>query len=70
MHVRTNIEIDQDLLNEAKSLSSIRTSKEIVFRALQEFVARRKRSRLLDMRHPMLWEGDLEKMRADRLDPH
>jgi len=70
MLVRTNIEIDIDLLKEAKNLSSLKTNKETVFRALEEFVARHKRSGLLDIRHPGLWEGNLDEMRASRLDTH
>lgn len=70
MLVRTNIEIDSDLLEEARIVSSIKTKKEIVFRALEEFVARRKRAKLLEIRHQGLWQGDLEGMRENRLDSH
>lgn len=70
MLARTNIEIDTDLLEEAKSLSSLKTKKEIVSRALEEFVARRKRAMLLEIRHEGLWQGNLDEMRANRLDPH
>ena len=70
MLARTNIEIDVDLLEEARQVSSLKTKKEIVFRALEEFVARRKRIGLLDIRRPGLWEGNLDEMRASRLDPH
>ena len=70
MLVRTNIEIDTDLLNEARLLSSLRTKKEIVVLALKEFVARRKRATLLEVCRPGLWEGNLDEMRASRLDPH
>jgi Arc/MetJ family transcription regulator len=70
MLVRTNIEIDVDLLEEARQVSSLKTKKEIVFRALEEFVARRKRARLLDIRRQGLWEGNLDEMRASRLDTH
>ena len=70
MLARTNIEIDVDLLEEARRVSSLKTKKEIVFRALEEFVARRKRTGLLDIRRPGLWEGNLDEMRASRLDTH
>lgn len=70
MLVRTNIEIESDLLEEARTVSSLKTKKEIVFRALEEFVARRKRAKLLEMRHQGLWQGDLDGMRGNRLDPH
>lgn len=70
MLVRTNIEIESDLLEEARIVSSLKTKKEIVFRALEEFVARRKRAKLLEIRHQGLWQGDLEEMRGSRLDSH
>jgi len=70
MLVRTNIEIDTDLLEEARLMTSLKSKKEIVFRALEEFVAKRKRARLLEIRHPGLWQGDLDAMRENRLDSH
>ncbi len=70
MLARTNIEIDIDLLEEARQVSSLKTKKEIVFRALEEFVARRKRAALLEVCRPGLWEGNLEEMRASRLDSY
>ncbi len=41
--MRTNVEIDQDLLQEAQRLSGIKTKDVLVHRALLEFVANRKR---------------------------
>lgn len=70
MLVRTNIEIESDLLEEARIVSSLKTKKEIVFRALEEFIARRKRAKLLEIRHQGLWQGDLEEMRGKHLDSH
>lgn len=70
MLVRTNIEIDTDLLEEARMMTSLKSKKEIVFRALEEFVAKRKRARLLEIRHVGLWQGNLGDMRKNRLDSH
>lgn len=55
--MRTNIELDEDLVREARQLSRIKTKKALVHQALLEFVAHRKR---LDLRE---LEG------ADLLDP-
>ena len=54
--MRTNIELDADLVREALTLSRIRTKRELIHQALREFVDHRKRldlrelegSRLLD----------------------
>ena len=45
--MRTNIELDADLVDEALRLSRIRTKRELVHQALKEFVDHRKR---LDLR--------------------
>jgi len=45
--MRTNIELDDGLMAEARQLSQIQTKRELVDTALREFVANRKR---LDLR--------------------
>lgn len=55
--MRTNIELDAELVREAQALSRIRTKRELIHRALREFVDNRKR---LDLRE---LEG------SDLLDP-
>jgi Arc/MetJ family transcription regulator len=62
---RTNLVLDEDLLEEAVRLSGERTYSRTVERALQDFVRRAKASRILDLAGKGLWEGDLAEMRAD-----
>lgn len=45
--MRTNINLDDELIAEAMRLAEVTTKKEVVHRALEEFVARRRR---LDVR--------------------
>jgi len=47
--MRTNIVIDDKLMEEAMILSGAKTKKELVTNALQEFVTTRKRLNLLDL---------------------
>jgi Arc/MetJ family transcription regulator len=47
--MRTNIVIDDALVEEAFAVSNIRTKRELVDRALREFVARQKRRNLMDL---------------------
>jgi len=47
--VRTNIELDDELLKEAMTLSGISTKKAVVQLALEEFVRARKKKNLLDL---------------------
>jgi Arc/MetJ family transcription regulator len=66
MRVRTNIEIDDDVLAEAQRLMGTRTKRETVDLALREVVARQRRLGLLKLRGRVRWEGDLERSRAGR----
>ena len=45
--MRTNIELDTELVREAQALSRIRTKRELIHQALREFVDNRRR---LDLR--------------------
>lgn len=47
--MRTNIVLDDELVEEAMTLSGAKTKKELISSALQEFVATRKRRNLLDL---------------------
>jgi Arc/MetJ family transcription regulator len=47
--MRTNVVIDEALVQEALALSKIRTKRELIDRALREFVARRKLKDLMDL---------------------
>jgi len=47
----TNLSIDPDLIQQALEVSGERTKKAAVTKALQEFIARRRQKRLLDLRH-------------------
>ena len=47
--MRTNIDLDDQLVNEAMTLTGIKTKKEVVNLALQELVRSRKKKNLLDL---------------------
>jgi len=51
----TNLSIDPDLLDLALSVSGEKTKKAAVTRALQEFIARRRQKRLLDLFGNLDW---------------
>ena len=52
--MRTNIDLDEDLVREGLKVSSARTKRELVHLALQEFVETRRRLSLLEL------EGKIE----------
>jgi hypothetical protein len=64
---RTNLVLDERLLDEAVRLSGERTYSRTVERALEEFVRRVRAGRILTLAGSGLWEGDLGAMRGDRL---
>jgi Arc/MetJ family transcription regulator len=63
---RTNLVLDEQLLDEALRLSGERTYSRTVTRALDDFVRHAKARRILDLAATGLWEGDLSAMRRDR----
>ena len=70
MHMkRTNLVLNEQLLEETLRLSGERTSSKAVGRALSEFVRRARAGRILELAGSGLWEGDLAEMRADRPRP-
>ena len=48
--MRTNIDLDEHLLEQAFSLTEIKTKKELVFQALKEFVEHRQRLNISDLK--------------------
>ena len=63
---RTNLVLDEELLQEATRLSGERTYSRTVERALADYVRRIKARKILELAGSGLWEGDLSEMRQDR----
>lgn len=62
---RTNLVLDEHILEEALRLSGERTYSKAVGRALADFVRRAKAGRILELAGSGLWRGDLAEMRND-----
>ncbi|GMR04964.1 MAG: type II toxin-antitoxin system VapB family antitoxin [Thermodesulfobacteriota bacterium] len=65
--LRTNIELDEKLVDEALKLTHIKTKKDLVNYALKELVSKMKRKKLLDFEGGVEWTGSLDKMRKSRI---
>lgn len=65
--MRTNIDIDDDVLREVQRLTGAKTKKEAVDVALRDLVARYRRAGVLKLRGKVRWEGDLEQSRRGRI---
>jgi hypothetical protein len=63
---RTNLVLNEQLLEEATRLSGERTYSRAVERALEDFVRRARARRILDLAGSGVWEGDLATVREDR----
>lgn len=61
--MRTNIEINNKLISKAKRLSKLKTKREIVNSALENFVSTLNKRTLLNLKGKITWEGDLKEMR-------
>ena len=63
--MRTNIDIDDGLMNKALKYSKLKTKKEIVNEALSEYVKYQMRLNLLSLQGKVKWVGNLNKMRSN-----
>ncbi len=64
--MRTNIIIDDDLMNEAMMLTKIKTKKAVVEIGLRLLVQMKKQEQLKNLRGKLQWDGDLDAMRLDQ----
>jgi hypothetical protein len=56
----TNLSIDPELIELARKVSGERTKKAAVTKALQEFIARRRQKRLLDLMGKLEWDSSYD----------
>jgi len=64
--MRTNIVIDDDLMDEALKVSQLKTKKDAVEEGLKLLVQRKKQENIKDLRGKLHWKGDLEDMRTEK----
>ncbi len=62
--MRTNIEIDDQLIKKYIKLSGAKTKKEAVNDALEKGIDYYSRLEILKLRGKVKWEGDLDQMRT------
>ena len=64
---RTNIELNEQLVNEAMRLTNKKTKKDVVNYAIEELVRKLKRKNILELEGKVGWSGNLEETRKSRL---
>jgi Arc/MetJ family transcription regulator len=62
--MRTNVEIDDELMAKALRLTGLRTKRAVVNAGLRALIERRGRELLLEAAGKYSWEGDLDRMRG------
>ncbi len=63
--MRTNILINDELMNAAMQATGVKSKKETVELALKTLVRLHKQQSIRDFKGKLQWDGDLESMRTD-----
>ena len=64
--MRTNIEIDDELMDAVMNDGSFRTKRAAVEAGLRLLIRTRSQGRIRSLRGKLAWEGSLDEMRTDR----
>jgi Arc/MetJ family transcription regulator len=64
--MRTNIVLDEDLVERAKQLTGIKTKREVIHEALRTLIQLREQGQIRQLRGKLHWEGDLNDLREGR----
>ena len=64
--MRTNVVIDDDLMESALRTSGIKTKKEAIEEGLRLLVQMKSQEKIKGFRGKLKWTGSLEEMRVDR----
>ena len=65
--MRTNIIIDDDLIQRARQLTGIKTKREVVQEALRILIQLREQTDVRRLRGKLHWEGNLDEQRTTRI---
>ncbi len=63
---RTNVVLDEEILAQAKKLTGIKVTRQVLDYALRELVQRGRQRDILKLRGKIDWQGDLSEMRRGR----
>jgi Arc/MetJ family transcription regulator len=64
--MRTNIVIDNTLMQEALKATGLKTKKEAVELGLKTLIILRKQAAIKELKGKLHWEGNLDELRADQ----
>ena len=58
--MRTNIEIDDKLIEEAQKLTGLKTKRAVVEEGLQALIRQKRRRKILDLAGKIEWAGNID----------
>ncbi len=64
--MRTNIVIDDNLMELALKTTGLKTKREVVEEGLRTLIKIQNQAKLKSLRGKLHWEGDIEQMRIDK----
>ena len=64
--VRTNVVLDDELIERAKRLTGIKTKREVIHEALRTLIGLLEQAEVRALRGKLHWEGDLSSLRESR----
>ena len=64
--MRTNVVINDDLMNSALKLTGLKTKKDAIEAGLQLLVKVNRQKKVKDFRGKLKWVGNLDEMRTDK----
>jgi Arc/MetJ family transcription regulator len=64
--MRTNVDIDDALMEEAKRASGLKTKRAVIEQALQMLIRSKRRKKILDLAGKIDWVGYLDELREGR----
>lgn len=63
--VRTNVVLDQDLVDEALALTGLKTKRAVIEEALRVLTRLKRQEQVRALRGQLHWEGDLDALRTE-----
>jgi Arc/MetJ family transcription regulator len=66
--IRTNVVLDQELVDEALALTGLKTKRAVIEEALRTLTRLKRQENIRALRGQLHWEGDLDKLRTDKTD--
>jgi len=66
--MRTNIVLDEALIEQARKLTGIKTKKDVIHEALRTLIRLRQQAGVRTLRGKLHWDGSLEEQRQGRFE--